>query len=108
MKRKAINCDEFVEFLLKRSEGLDDEIIRSLHPTDSWVGDVSRGAIWPEDDTLEAVRKLSEGIAYTPTVHPESGDGTFERFETAFPDLSGCWTDTTTDSCVGAPCDPGR
>ena len=68
----------------RKSEHLDDEIIRSLHPTDTWIGHVSTGRFPAED-----------GVEHT-----------FDRFENVFPDLSGCWEDVTATSCVGKPCDP--
>ncbi len=77
-------CREFTDFLSRRTEHLDDMIIRSLHPTDTWIGAVNVGRFKSED-----------GVEHT-----------FDRFENVFPDLSGCWTDVTASSCVGTPCDP--
>lgn len=59
-------------------------IIRSLHPTDTWIGHVNVGRFKAQDGTSH----------------------TFDRFENVFPDLSGCWTDVNATSCVGTPCDP--
>lgn len=59
-------------------------IIRSLHPTETWIGHVNVGRFKAED-----------GVEHT-----------FDRFENVFPDLSGCWSDVTAGSCVGKPCDP--
>ncbi len=80
----AIDCRAFTDFLSRRSEHLDDMIIRSLHPTDTWIGKVNVGRFKAED-----------GVEHT-----------FDRFENVFPDLSGCWSDVTAGSCVGTPCDP--
>lgn len=80
----AIPCTQFTDFLSRKSEHLDDNIIRSLHPTDTWVGTVSTGRFPAED-----------GVEHT-----------FDRFENVFPDLSGAWEDVTATSCVGKPCDP--
>lgn len=80
----AIDCRSFTDFLSRRSEHLDDLIICSLHPTDTWIGKVNVGRFKAED-----------GVEHT-----------FDRFENVFPDLSGCWTDVTAGSCVGTPCDP--
>jgi hypothetical protein len=80
----AISCSAFTDFLSRRSEHLDDEIIRSLHPRGQWVGHVSTGRFKAED-----------GVEHT-----------FDRFENVFPDLSTPWEDVTAASCVGKPCDP--
>lgn len=81
----AISCSKFTDFLSRRSEHLDDNIIRSLHPIDSgWVGHVSVGRFKAED-----------GVEHT-----------FDRFENVYPDLRGAWEDVSAASCVGKPCDP--
>ncbi len=80
----AIPCTAFTDFLSRKSEHLDDNIISSLHPTDTWIGHVSTGRFAAED-----------GVEHT-----------FDRFENVFPDLSSCWEDVTATSCVGKPCDP--
>lgn len=80
----AIPCSKFTDYLSRKAEHLDTEIIRSMHPTDTWVGAVSTGRFPAED-----------GVEHT-----------FDRFENVFPDLSGCWEDVTAASCVGTPCDP--
>lgn len=82
----ALDCRKFTDFLSRRSEHLDDMIIRSLHPTDTWIGKVNVGRFKAED-----------GVEHT-----------FDRFENVFPDLSGCWSDVTVGSCVGQPCDPAE
>jgi hypothetical protein len=80
----ALTCRSFTDFLSRRSEHLDDLIIRSMHPVDTWIGHVSIGRFKAED-----------GVEHT-----------FDRFENVFPDLSGVWEDVTASSCVGQPCDP--
>ena len=80
----ALTCTSFTDFLSRRSEHLDDTIIRALHPTDGWIGHVSIGRFKAED-----------GVEHT-----------FDRFENVFPDLRGAWEDVTAASCVGKPCDP--
>lgn len=82
----AISCSSFTDFLSRRSEHLDDEILRSLHPRGTWVGHVATGRFKAED-----------GVQHT-----------FDRFENVFPDLSGTWEDVTAASCVGKPCDPAQ
>jgi len=80
----ALSCRQFTDFLSRRTEHLDDYIIRSLHPVDTWVGHVGIGRFKAED-----------GVEHT-----------FDRFENVFPDLRGAWEDVTAGSCVGQPCDP--
>lgn len=82
----TLTCKQFGDFLSRRSEHLDDMIIRSMHPTDTWIGKVNVGRFAAED-----------GVEHT-----------FDRFENVFPDLSGCWTDVVATSCVGTPCDPAE
>src|SRR5512135_685016 len=79
-----MRCDQFTDVLSRRSEHLDDEIIRSLHPLGTWVGHVGTGQF-----------PTQAGVEHT-----------FDRFENVFPDLTGCWKDITAASCVGKPCDP--
>lgn len=80
----AIPCQAFGDFLSRRSEHLDDEIIRSLHPMDTWVGHVSTGSF-----------PAQAGVEHT-----------FDRFENVFPDLTGPWEDVQAAPCIGQPCDP--
>lgn len=80
----ALTCRSFTDFLSRRSEHLDDLIIRSLHPIDTWIGHVNVGRFKAED-----------GVEHT-----------FDRFENVFPDLRNAWEDVSAASCVGQPCDP--
>lgn len=82
----ALTCRSFTDFLSRRSEHLDDLIIRSLHPVDTWIGHVNVGRF-----------KAQDGVEHT-----------FDRFENVFPDLRGAWEDVTAASCVGQPCDPSE
>lgn len=80
----AISCTAFADYISRKVEHLDDNIIMSMHPLDSqWVGHVSTGRFPAE-----------QGIEHT-----------FDRFENVFPQL-GPWNDVQAASCVGAPCDP--
>ena len=81
----AIPCTAFTDFLIRKSEHLDENIIKSMHPTDTldWT-------MFPPDAFA-----AEDGIEHT-----------FDRFENVFPDLSTCWEDVTATSCVGKPCDP--
>ena len=80
----AIACRAFTDFLSRKSEHLDTEIIRGMHPIDTWVGHVSTGRFPAED-----------GVEHT-----------FDRFDNVFPNLTMGWEDVTAGSCVGTPCDP--
>jgi hypothetical protein len=80
----AISCSAFADYISRKVEHLDDNIILSMHPLDSqWIGHVSTGRFPAE-----------QGIEHT-----------FDRFENVFPKL-GAWNDVQSASCVGAPCDP--
>ena len=80
----AIACRAFTDFLSRKSEHLDNEIIRGIHPIDTWIGHVSTGRFPAED-----------GVEHT-----------FDRFDNVFPNLTMGWEDVTAASCVGTPCDP--
>lgn len=83
----AVKCAAlFGNFLSKRSEHLDVEILRDWFPADdAWVGHVEPGKF-----------DAFNGVSHT-----------FDRFRMAYPDLSGGWTDVGNDSCSGnpTPCD---
>lgn len=88
----SIKSSKFAEFLLKRSELLDEEIIRSIHPDSTWIGRVETGSLGPPwFDTQEAVRRISEGLAFVPSNRLDGPESTFDRFSNVFPDLSKCW-----------------
>jgi hypothetical protein len=48
----AIACRSFTDFLARKSEHLDSEIVRGIHPIDTWVGHVSTGR-FPAEDGVE-------------------------------------------------------
>lgn len=79
-----ITCAKFGDVLSRRSEHLDDEIIRSRHPMDDWVAHVSTGKF-----------PTQAGVEHT-----------FDRFENVFPDMTGAWEDVQAQGCIGQPCDP--
>ncbi len=79
----AISCAQFSDYISRKVEHLDDNIIMSMHPLDSqWVGHVSTGRFPAE-----------QGVEHT-----------FDRFENVFPQL-GAWSDVQAVACVGTPCD---
>lgn len=80
----SISCQKFADFLIRRVEHLDNELIRDITPVHGWIGHVSTGPF-----------PAGEGVSHT-----------FDRINRVYPDLSGCWEDRTVGSCVGTPCDP--
>lgn len=80
----TIACEKFTSLWPRRSEHLDNEILRDITPTDSLIGSVETGQFRAED-----------GVSHT-----------FNKFNRVFPDLSTAWSDVTVDSCIGTPCDP--
>jgi len=47
-----IPCSKFGDFLSRRAEHLDEEILRSRHPLDDWVAHVSMGR-FPTESGVE-------------------------------------------------------
>lgn len=84
MAEGNVSCKKFTDFLVRRAEHLDADIIRDVTPTDGWIGHVSTGRFAAFD-----------GVTHT-----------FDRLNRVFPDLSGCWQDVVVGSCIGTPCDP--
>lgn len=61
--------NEFAEFLLNMAPVYDRDVIASIRPADGWAGSITTGSIVSGpgyNSTLEAVRKLVEGLAYEP------------------------------------------
>lgn len=80
----SISCKQFTDYLIRRAEHFDTDIIRDITPTQGWVGHVSTG-MFP------------------------AGDGNtrqWDKFHRVQPDMSGAWSDVTAGNCVGTPCDP--
>lgn len=80
----SLTCRQFTDFLSRRSEHLDEEIIKDISPLDTWIGHVQTGTFPAQDGTTH----------------------TFDRFNRVYPDLSGSWADVDASACVGTPCDP--
>lgn len=62
-----MNTKEFNKFMVNETPKFDQEIMNQIRPTSNWVGTVQYGR--PDDhtmylQTLESVRKISEGLAY--------------------------------------------
>ncbi|MEN6532765.1 MAG: hypothetical protein ABFD89_03830 [Bryobacteraceae bacterium] len=79
-----ISCQQFTDLLSRRTEHLDDEILRDLTPATTLVGYVQTGSFRAEDGTSH----------------------TFDKFNRVYPDLSKAWSDVQAGSCIGQPCDP--
>lgn len=79
----TISCTQFTDLLSRRSEHLDDEILRDITPVGSIIGHVETGRFPAE-----------EGVSHT-----------FDKFNRVFPDLSREWSDVPIGSCIGTPCD---
>lgn len=79
-----ISCAQFTDLLSRRSEHLDDEILKDLTPASTIIGKVETGRFAAEDGTSH----------------------TFDKFNRVFPDMSEAWADVKAGSCIGAPCDP--
>ena len=79
-----ITCRQFTDFLSRRSEHLDDEILKDITPIGGIIGMVQTGQF-----------PAMEGTSHT-----------YDRFNRVFPDLSAAWEDVVAASCVGTPCDP--
>jgi hypothetical protein len=80
----SLTCRQFTDWLIRRTEHLDADLIKDITPTDGWIGHVSTGRFAAFD-----------GVSHT-----------FDRINRVYPNLSGCWTDVQVGSCVGSPCDP--
>jgi hypothetical protein len=83
MGNGTITCSQFTEYLIRKSEHLDDMLVRAIRPIDQWMGHVETG-VFPAMD----------GVSHT-----------FDRIERVIPDLSGAWNDVASESCVGRACD---
>lgn len=80
-----MDCRSYTDFLSRRAEHLDEDVIHSMHPIDgTWIGHVATSRF-----------KAENGV-----------EATFDRFENVFPNLAVCWKDRAVASCVGTPCDP--
>lgn len=81
-----ISCAQFTDLLSRRSEHLDDEILKDLTPPSTIIGKVETGRFPAEDGTSH----------------------TFDKFNRVFPDMSVAWDDVKAGSCVGTPCNPSE
>lgn len=84
MAAGQIECGKFAQWLIRKTEHLDVEILKTILPTDGLMGMVETG-VFPAYD----------GVSHE-----------YDRLERTVPDLVGAWDRTTSTGCVGAPCDP--
>jgi hypothetical protein len=80
----SISCKQFTDYLIRRAEHFDTDIIRDVTPTQGWVGHVSTGMFPPGDGVTRQ----------------------WDRFHRVQPDMSDAWSDVTAADCTGTPCDP--
>jgi hypothetical protein len=79
-----VSCTQFTQFLVDEQPKYDKLIIKTIRPSDGWVGHVSTG-----------------------TFPNASGVSLYQdRFEVVFPDTTKTWTATAYTNCLGTPCDP--
>lgn len=82
----VVTCKSFTDYLRRRAEYLDYDIIRDITPLDGWVGHVSTGAF-----------PAGQGVEHT-----------FDRLNRVYPNLCACWEDIQVGNCTGTPCDPNE
>lgn len=81
-----IACAQFTDLLIRKSEHLDDVILRDITPTSTLIGFVETGKFAAQDGTSHS----------------------FDRFNRVFPDMSVAWEDVESGNCIGTPCDPAE
>lgn len=86
MPAESITCKAFSDYLSRKSEHLDTEIIKDVTPIAGWIGHVATGRFNAQD-----------GVSHT-----------YDRFTRVMPNLSNAWADVTNQSCIGEPCDPNE
>jgi len=80
----AVACTQFTDFLSRRAEHLDNELLRDITPLGTLIGMVETGRFPAE-----------QGVSHT-----------FDKLNRVFPDMSAAWSDVSIGSCIGTPCDP--
>lgn len=86
MAAGVINCGTFAQYLIRKAEHLDMELLRTVLPTDGLVNMVETGP-FPAYD----------GVSHE-----------YDRLERTVPDLIGAWDRVVSSGCVGTPCDPSE
>jgi len=86
MANGNIPCADFTSIIMRRSEHLEDEILKDITPVGSINGMVETGQFKPFDGTSH----------------------TYDRFNRVAVDHSAPWSNVVDTSCVGTPCDPSE
>jgi len=86
MANGEISCADFTSIIMRRTEHLDEEILKDVTPIGSINGMVETGQFKPFD-----------GVSHT-----------YDRFNRVAVDHSTAWADVSDTSCVGTPCDPSE
>lgn len=79
-----VSCTAFTQYLVDEQPKYDKRIIRTIRPSDGWIGHVSTG-VFPN----------AEGVSLYQ-----------DRFEVVYPDTTKQWSNVAYASCIGTPCDP--
>jgi len=79
-----VSCTDFTQLLVDEQPHYDKLIIRTIRPTDGWIGHVSTG-VFPNAIGVSLFQ---------------------DRFEVVYPDTTKQWNNVAYASCVGTPCDP--
>lgn len=79
-----ISCADFTNIIMRRSEHLDEEILKDITPIGS----------------INGMMEIGQFKAFDGTSH------TYDRFNRVAVDHSAAWQDVNDQTCVGQPCDP--
>lgn len=82
----TISCQDFTNIIARRTEHLDEEILKDITPVGSINGMVETGQFKPFDGTSH----------------------TYDRFNRVAVDFHEDWADVDDTTCVGTPCDPSE
>ena len=80
----GISCADFTNIIMRRTEHLDEEILKDITPVQSINGMMEVGQFAPFDGTSH----------------------TYDRFNRVAVDHSRAWENVNDESCEGQPCDP--
>lgn len=82
----SLTCRQFSNVIMRRTEHLEDDIIKDITPINSMTGMVEMGTFQPFDGTSH----------------------TFDRFNRVAVNQSVAWAGVSDVNCVGTPCDPSE
>lgn len=92
------------DYLFRRVPDYDAMILKDIRERDCWVESVVCGRLPDWWDVREAVRRISEGLAYRATEREEWMERTFPRVEWPGHRNEATWI-TAHDKARGRPCD---